>query len=90
MKCACGGDSAVVATSHRKDHAHRRRRCQACGLVFTTVELTAARYAQLQRPPAEPDTAVGALHMLIKAHQAGQPTRAQWMQAARAYKLARP
>lgn len=40
-RCACGTDSGVIDSRHRKDGVIRRRRvCPSCGTRWTTIEVT--------------------------------------------------
>lgn len=40
MNCSCGSDTNVVDTRtiNEKTNVWRRRKCKACGCVFTTIE----------------------------------------------------
>lgn len=40
MNCSCGSDTSVVDTRpiNEKTNIWRRRKCKACGCLFTTIE----------------------------------------------------
>lgn len=39
-QCRCGGDSNVIDSRHTDKAIRRRRKCVACGLRWTTLEVT--------------------------------------------------